>query len=73
MLGRAKRKGVGGKEFLPALACPSEAERRRRAFPPPPNFVFRVAKCAAKRDVALAPALPCAGNDKELPFRFTLF
>src|SRR3989344_7402801 len=27
-LGRAKRKGVGGKEFLPALA-----------FPPPPNFV----------------------------------
>ena len=56
-LGRAKRKGVGGKEFLPALA-----------FPPPPNFVFRFAKCAAKEDVALAPALPCAGNDKELPF-----
>jgi len=27
-LGRAKRKGVGEKEFLPALA-----------FPPPPNFV----------------------------------
>jgi len=27
-LGRAKRKGVGGDEFLPALA-----------FPPPPNFV----------------------------------
>ena len=27
-LGRAKRKGVGGNEFLPALA-----------FPPPPNFV----------------------------------
>jgi len=27
-LGRTKRKGVGGKEFLPALA-----------FPPPPNFV----------------------------------
>ncbi|PIQ07374.1 MAG: hypothetical protein COW72_00675, partial [Candidatus Nealsonbacteria bacterium CG18_big_fil_WC_8_21_14_2_50_37_10] len=49
-------KGVGGKEFLPALA-----------FPPPPNFVFRFAKCAAKEDVALAPALPCAGNDKELP------
>jgi len=25
-------------------------------FPPPPNFVFRFAKCAAKRkDVALAP------------------
>ncbi|PIZ27927.1 hypothetical protein COY43_03335, partial [Candidatus Berkelbacteria bacterium CG_4_10_14_0_8_um_filter_35_9_33_8] len=49
-------KGVGGKEFLPALA-----------FPPPPNFVFRFAKCAAKEDVALAPALPCMGNDKELP------
>jgi len=45
-----------------------EAEKRRRAFPPPPNFVFRFAKCAAKRkDVALAPALPCAGNDKGLP------
>jgi len=27
-LGRTKRKGAGGKEFLPALA-----------FPPPPNFV----------------------------------
>jgi len=33
----------------------------------PPNFVFRFAKCAAKEDVALAPALPCAGNDKKLP------
>jgi len=48
-------KGVGGKEFLPALAFP------------PPNFVFCFAKSAA-RSVALAPALPCAGNDKELPF-----
>ena len=38
------------------------------AFPPPPNFVFRFAKCAAKEDVALAPALPCAGNAKEPPF-----
>jgi hypothetical protein len=56
MLGRAKRKGVGGKEFLPALAFP------------PPNFVFRFAKNAARKDVALAPALPCAGNNKELPF-----
>jgi len=44
-LGRAKRKGVGGKEFLPALAsCP---ERSRRV-PPPPNFVFRFAKCTAR-------------------------
>jgi hypothetical protein len=44
-LRRAKKKGVGGKEFLPALA-----------FPPPPNFVFRFAKCAArKKDVVLAP------------------
>ena len=34
-LGRAKRKGVGGKEFLPALA-----------FPPPPNFVpVKLARC----------------------------
>ena len=41
-LGRVKRKGVGGKEFLPALA-----------FPPPPNFVFRFAKCAAKKFVWL--------------------
>jgi len=32
-LGRAKRKGVGGKEFLPALAF------RFQFFPPPPNFV----------------------------------
>jgi hypothetical protein len=32
-LGRAKRKGVGGKEFLPALAF------RFHFFPPPPNFV----------------------------------
>ncbi|OGI66686.1 hypothetical protein A2823_01195 [Candidatus Nomurabacteria bacterium RIFCSPHIGHO2_01_FULL_41_91] len=39
-LGRAKKKGVGGKEFLPALA-----------FSPPPNFVFRFAKCAAKKFV----------------------
>jgi len=47
---------VGGKEFLPALAFP------------PPNFVFRFAKNAARKGVAFAPALPCAGNDKELPF-----
>jgi len=33
--------------------------------------VFRKAKCAAKRDVALAPTHPCAGNTKELPFVFT--
>jgi len=34
-LGRAKRKGVEGKEFLPALA-----------FPPPPNFVpVKLARC----------------------------
>ncbi|HBX16241.1 MAG TPA: hypothetical protein DEF57_02975 [Candidatus Magasanikbacteria bacterium] len=36
-LGRAKRKGVGGKEFLPALACPPKPRRRRA--PPPQNFV----------------------------------
>ncbi|MBU0722500.1 hypothetical protein KKA93_03545 [Patescibacteria group bacterium] len=36
--------------------------------------VFRKAKCAAKRDVALAPTLPCAGNGKELPKdSFTIF
>ena len=29
--------------------------------------VFRKAKCAARRDVALAPTHPCAGNAKELP------
>jgi len=40
----------------------------RPRFPPPPNFVFRFAKCAAgKRSVALVPPNPCAGNDKELP------
>ena len=32
--------------------------------------VFRKAKCAAKKDVALAPTHPCAGNDKELPKNF---
>jgi len=26
-----------------------------RTFPPPPNFVFRFTKCAAKKDVALVP------------------
>ncbi|MEK7121629.1 MAG: hypothetical protein AAB857_02895, partial [Patescibacteria group bacterium] len=34
----------------------------------PTEFVFCFAKCAARKDVALAPTLPCAGNDKELPF-----
>ena len=43
-LGREKRKGVGGKEFLPALA-----------FPPPSNFVFCFAKCAAIHGVVFAP------------------
>jgi len=32
--------------------------------------VFCKAKCAAKRDVALAPTHPCAGNGKELPKNF---
>ncbi|HLD30630.1 MAG TPA: hypothetical protein VJB41_00290, partial [Patescibacteria group bacterium] len=69
-----------GREFLPALAsCPvANAKRSASGVPPPPNFVFRFAKCAAKEDVALAPALPCAclrafthrqaGNDKEPHF-----
>ncbi len=36
--------------------------------------VFCKAKCAARADVALAPTLPCAGNDKELPKdSFTIF
>ena len=35
--------------------------------------VFCKAKYAARNDVALAPTLPCAGNDKELPFVFTNF
>jgi hypothetical protein len=29
--------------------------------------VFCKAKYAARKDVALAPTHPCAGNDKELP------
>jgi hypothetical protein len=56
--------GVGGKEFLPALA-----------FPPPPNFVFCFAKCAANT-VALDPPCPFARNIKELPFclpKFNVF
>jgi hypothetical protein len=53
--------------FLPVVA---EIFARPR-FPPPPNFVFRFAKCAAKEDIALAPTHPCAGNDKELHFVFT--
>jgi hypothetical protein len=32
-----------------------------------PNFVFCKAKCATKRDVALDPPNPFAGNAKELP------
>jgi len=39
-LGRAKRKGVGGKEFLPALAsCPvANAKRSASGVPPPPRI-----------------------------------
>ncbi len=44
-----------GREFLPVLAFP------------PPNFFFCFAKSATRKDFALAPALPCAGNDKKLP------
>ncbi|PIP26581.1 MAG: hypothetical protein COX31_01610, partial [Candidatus Moranbacteria bacterium CG23_combo_of_CG06-09_8_20_14_all_40_16] len=43
-LGRAKRKGVGGKEFLPALA-----------FSAPQFFVFRFTKCVAKKEVVFTP------------------
>jgi hypothetical protein len=57
--GGQKGRGLGGIFARPFFPIP--------IFPPPPNFVFRFAKCAAKEDVALAPALPCAGNDKELP------
>jgi hypothetical protein len=68
-LERAKRKGVEGKEFLPALASyPVVNAKCSTTGVPPPNFVFRFAKNAARKGVALAPALPCAGNDKELPF-----
>jgi len=38
--GRAKRKWVGGEGIF-----------ARPRFPPPPNFVFRFAKCAAKNFV----------------------
>jgi len=34
--------------------------------------VFCKAKYATRDDVALAPTHPCAGNDKELPFCFTI-
>ena len=47
-------------QFVGSLAPPS-AEL---------EAVFRKAKCAAKKDVALAPTHPCAGNDKELPKNF---
>ncbi|MFH1233576.1 MAG: hypothetical protein V1649_02910 [Patescibacteria group bacterium] len=54
-LGRAKNKGVGGKEFLPALAFP------------PPNFVFRFAKCAAKKKMLCFPRPPLRAQQIKLP------
>ncbi|MDP3043504.1 MAG: hypothetical protein Q8N21_03810 [bacterium] len=71
------RTGKAGKNVI-EIASQILTKHSNLAFPPPPNFVFRFAKCAAKEDVALAPALPCAparrsfseggGNNKELPF-----
>jgi len=55
MLGRAKRRGSGGKEFLPALA-----------FPLPPNFVFAKGEYATK-DVALVSHHP-ARTTNLLPY-----
>ncbi|MDD5482004.1 MAG: hypothetical protein PHR64_03655, partial [Candidatus Shapirobacteria bacterium] len=61
--GRGGR-GVWG-EFRPALSFPLSL------FSLALEVVFCFAKCAARKDVALAPPNPCAGNDKELPFVFT--
>ena len=55
-LGAAKRKGVGGKEFLPAF--------------PPQFFVFRFAKCAARIGVVFAPPSRAHTTDL-LPLIFT--
>jgi hypothetical protein len=63
----ARAKNNGSEAAAGGRLCPSEAERRRRAFPPP-NFVFCFAKSAAdKKGVALDPPNPYAGNNKELP------
>jgi hypothetical protein len=52
----------------PPSATPS---RGRFFFSAEFEAVFCKAKCATKRDVALDPPNPFAGNTKELPFFFT--
>jgi len=56
LLGRAKRKGVGGKEFLPALAF------RFQFFS---AAEFRISLCEMRHQekrCCVCPALPCAHN-----------
>ena len=55
-------------EFLPPQPPPSATPSLGLPFfSAELEAVFRKAKCAAKRNIALAPPNPCAGNDKELP------
>jgi len=51
LLGRAKRKGVGGKPAYQQAGnfCPPSLSDSN--FFPPPDFVFRFAKCAANKFV----------------------
>ena len=52
---------------LPMLVrAPATARTRFRRFffSPPLFFVFRKAKCAARKEVVFAPTLPCAHNIK---------
>src|SRR3989344_9319397 len=62
--GGQKGRGLGGRNFCPPSLSPP-------LFSPPQFFVFRFAKCAAK-ECCPCPSLPYAGNNKELPFWFTL-
>jgi len=60
-LGRAKRKGVGGKEFLPALAF------RFQFFSAAAEF--RISLCEMRRQekrCCVCPAHPCAHNKNSL-------
>lgn len=65
----AGRPWAGNSQHPDQLKLFSKSEATGCSFAPPSaelEAVFRKAKCAAIEDVALAPALPCAGNDKEL-------
>ena len=59
--------GSGEAEFPPHPPSASPSLGLAKIFAADLESVFCKAKCATKRDVALAPTHPCTGNDKELP------